>query len=175
MIRVHSGGRSARVSALRGLVALSVVVYHVFLQARAHEFSSLGLGRLDAVVSGNMDRLGGWGVSVFLVLSGWGLVKSFEHSGPMARFASRRMRRLYPMLWWVAAPTIALAALLGALNADELWKLPFWLTGLNFLSPQLFRPLTDSRRNGGMWASRYRSTLSFRSRGSFCDGEVLPP
>jgi peptidoglycan/LPS O-acetylase OafA/YrhL len=41
----------------------------------------------------------------------------------------------------VAAPTIVLAALLGALHADELWKLPFWLVGLNFVAPGLFKPL----------------------------------
>jgi len=45
------------------------------------------------------------------------------------------------MFWWVAAPTIVLAAIFGAMHANEVWKLPFWLSGLNFLSPRFFTPL----------------------------------
>jgi len=82
--------RSVRVNAMRGVAALSVAVYHVLLQARAHEALAFGLPALDGVISRNLDRLGGWGVSIFLVLSGFGLVQSFQRSESLRRFAPRR-------------------------------------------------------------------------------------
>jgi peptidoglycan/LPS O-acetylase OafA/YrhL len=129
------------VNALRAVAALSVVVYHVLLQLRQHQALATGLRPLDNLLVRSIDRLGGWGVSVFLVLSGYGLVRSFSRSASIRVFWKKRAGRIYPVFWWVAVPTVIVAAAVGALAASQYWKLPFWLLGLNFLSPSLFRPL----------------------------------
>lgn len=141
MRRMPQASRSARVSGLRGVAALSVVIHHVLLQATNHHWAFFGPASLDALVLANMNRLGGWGVSIFLVLSGWGLARSCENSTALPAYALRRALRLYPMFWWVAVPTVLLALLVGVFHADQLWKLPLWLVGVNFLSPQLASPL----------------------------------
>jgi peptidoglycan/LPS O-acetylase OafA/YrhL len=80
---------------LRGLAALSVLVYHVGQFVPDHD-------RVTASIVGRLDQ----GVSVFFVLSGFLLARPFiaanlrgEPAPRLAPYARRRFLRIYPAYW----------------------------------------------------------------------------
>lgn len=101
------GGRFASIEGYRGLAAVSVLVFHVWLVTWPHTPSLA-----DAV----MSNLGNFGVAVFFVISGFVLFRpacrsAFDGS-PMpgsAAFLLRRFLRIYPA-YWLAITGWALAA-----------------------------------------------------------------
>jgi len=131
---------------LRALAILAIIVFHFFeisLMVGAHRLPAPAL----------LNTTGGWGVSIFLIVSGLGLVKSWERydlpSGAassrdrlrgVGAFYGRRLRRIFPLFWFVAVPILVVSALAGNL-AGQLWKLPFWLTGTNIVMPSVYWPL----------------------------------
>ena len=105
---------------LRGLAALSVVLHHATLALR--ETPALGYDGFH----------GGWvfpgdpGVEFFFVLSGFVMVLSHGRDAGslrgLARFAWRRVCRIYPTYWLVMALILSWA-----------WRIP-WITGPRVLS-----------------------------------------
>ena len=93
----HTMARIAGLDAIRGLAALYVVGYHVFL--RAWPGSSAGHAPAWAAVFG----YGRFAVDVFIVLSGFSLALGPARSGwrldSLARFARRRAWRILPPYW----------------------------------------------------------------------------
>jgi peptidoglycan/LPS O-acetylase OafA/YrhL len=102
--------RFAFVDALRGLAALSVVLYH------AYEGSHIAglLAHLPAWVT-HLLRQGGIGVAVFFVLSGFVISHSVARSRVtlpfVGRFMLRRSLRLEPPYWFAIALAICFAQL----------------------------------------------------------------
>ncbi len=79
---------------LRGLAALSIMIYH---------FVSWSFGHLDA--SSTLGRLGIYGVSIFYVLSGLTLYlvysKARLDSAQLKDFLIKRVARIFPLFWLV--------------------------------------------------------------------------
>ncbi|MBL8286723.1 MAG: acyltransferase [Rubrivivax sp.] len=87
---------------LRGLLALSIALYHLTLW-------KLGPAEADTL----LGRLGIYGVSMFFVLSGLAMAATYHDfmRGPAsaARFYVRRIFRIWPLLW-LAVATVTLGA-----------------------------------------------------------------
>lgn len=105
-------GRLALLDALRGVAALSVVVYHVYGQNLARHARAPLPEPLHALFTH-----GYLGVYVFFVLSGFVIAHSVGDgpitAGYVGRFALRRSLRLDPPYWAAIAAAVAVAALAG--------------------------------------------------------------
>jgi peptidoglycan/LPS O-acetylase OafA/YrhL len=82
--------RIAFLDALRGLAAVAVFVYHVFVWT---------IPSFEAWSDRYAD-LGALGVGVFFVISGYIIPSSLERQG-LRSFWIRRICRIYPLYWWV--------------------------------------------------------------------------
>ena len=110
------------IQAARGAAALMVVIYH------AERLTSLPqyVGRLPL---GGLAGFGHAGVDFFFVLSGF--IIHYVHCGDigrpdrLARYAGRRISRIYPPYWAATAIMIAAALLLHAGDAVLGWRLFF--------------------------------------------------
>jgi len=135
-------GRHANIEAVRGVAILAVFGYHFIGFWRA----AGGAARLSVAPHGLEGRVllygGTWGVSVFLIVSALGLVRAFERSHGLLDFYRRRLLRVFPLFWWIAVPLMALAFAAGRMPTDQLWKVPFWLTGTEILWPGRLWPVT---------------------------------
>ncbi|HYC83799.1 MAG TPA: acyltransferase, partial [Chryseosolibacter sp.] len=80
---------------LRGLCALSIMVYHYF---------SWSFGEYDA--STFLGRIGIYGVSIFYILSGLTLYLVYEKGLSVSDFYIKRFFRIYPLLWVIITLTI---------------------------------------------------------------------
>jgi peptidoglycan/LPS O-acetylase OafA/YrhL len=99
--------RLAGLNGLRGLAALYVVVYHVFLRAFPADGAPFWAG---------LFRYGRFAVVVFIVLSGFSLALSPARQGwkldGLSRFARRRARRILPAYWGALVFSLAVAWLI---------------------------------------------------------------
>lgn len=124
----------ARIELLRLLGALCVFGYHFAGDASAAGAPSFGV---------IWQSSGPFGVCLFLVLSGVVSTWAWDRRSDRTRYWTRRLSSIFPLYWWVAIPLIALALASGRMPASELWKAPFWLTGLGIVSPETFFPVVD--------------------------------
>jgi peptidoglycan/LPS O-acetylase OafA/YrhL len=103
-------GRLAGLDGLRGLAALYVVVYHIFLRA----FPGYPVNR--APFWAGWFAYGRFAVVVFIVLSGFSLALSPAREGwkldGLASFARRRARRILPAYWAALVFSLAVAWLI---------------------------------------------------------------
>jgi peptidoglycan/LPS O-acetylase OafA/YrhL len=103
-------GRLAGLDGLRGLAALYVVVYHIFLRA----FPGYPVDR--APFWAGWFAYGRFAVVVFIVLSGFSLALSPAREGwkldGLASFAQRRARRILPAYWAALVVSLAVAWLI---------------------------------------------------------------
>jgi peptidoglycan/LPS O-acetylase OafA/YrhL len=103
-------GRLAGLDGLRGLAALYVVVYHIFLRA----FPGYPVDR--APFWAGWFAYGRFAVVVFIVLSGFSLALSPAREGwkldGLASFARRRARRILPAYWAALVFSLAVAWLI---------------------------------------------------------------
>src|ERR1700738_3258398 len=93
MPRSDPSRRANNFDALRLIAALSVVFSHSFLIAEGSEAREP-----FAWITGNQCILGLVGVFVFFVISGYLVTESWCRSPAPARFALRRLSRIYPGL-----------------------------------------------------------------------------
>jgi peptidoglycan/LPS O-acetylase OafA/YrhL len=104
------GRRLAGLDGLRGLAALYVVVYHIFLRA----FPGYSVDR--APFWAGWFIYGRFAVVVFIVLSGFSLALSPAREGwkldGLSRFARRRALRILPAYWAALAFSLAVAWLI---------------------------------------------------------------
>jgi peptidoglycan/LPS O-acetylase OafA/YrhL len=102
--------RLAGLDGLRGLAALYVVIFHVFLRA----FPGYPVDR--APPWAGWFIYGRFAVVVFIVLSGFSLALSPARHGwrldAVSRFAQRRARRILPAYWAALAFSLAVARLI---------------------------------------------------------------
>src|SRR6266540_6074170 len=87
------GRRANNFDAVRLAAALSVVFSHSFLVAEGSEANEPFVW-----ITGNQSILGLVGVFVFFVISGYLVTESYCRHPEPARFALRRMLRIYPGL-----------------------------------------------------------------------------
>ncbi|WP_091230770.1 acyltransferase [Microbacterium sp. 3J1] len=139
------------VDMMRGLAALSVVVFHYF-------YNGIANGKIDSItqtpVLGEIARYGYLGVDVFFIISGFVIASSAV--GKTARqFVVGRAVRLYPAFWVAMSITACFILVLGGSRIT--------VTGWQFAAnttmvPQLFRqPFVD----GAYWTLAYE--LAFYS------------
>lgn len=143
--RIHDEARSAGIDGLRGLAALTVFLFHLFLYGRIH--------------SGTHARLGTWslaayqlrlGLICFFVLTGFLLFRSFlkaarRQQGPVSfkRYVERRAARILPAYY--VAMIGAYLMLRGAAGTPgvklphpgDLWK--FALLAQNYFPDTILR------------------------------------
>lgn len=83
------------------------------------------------------------GITSFVILSGLTLPWAWQHAtGDWSRYLRRRVRRLMPQFWVVAVPFIVMGLLVGEMTTADLWKVPFWLSGLNWITRATFEPVS---------------------------------
>lgn len=110
--QVVKGARFALIDALRGIAAMGVVLYHIYLRDLVPRTSTRLIEPFHSLVS-----YGYLGVYVFFVLSGFVIahVVGTTRITPrfVARFALRRSIRLDPPYWVAMAAAIVVAAFAG--------------------------------------------------------------
>lgn len=141
------------ITGLRGLAALWVMVYHVWVEAVPRKML-VGLGNLSIDLT-PFFSLGWAGVQVFFVLSGYLLAQPFirfryETDGAwIAGYAVRRLMRILPAYLFQAGVLVVIAISLS--GGEWLKQQPaVWLLGqftLNFFPP----PLGVTPLNGVWW------------------------
>jgi peptidoglycan/LPS O-acetylase OafA/YrhL len=98
---------------LRGLLALSIMLYHL----TTWDVTPLSADSL-------LGRLGVYGVSMFFVLSGLSIAVAYHHSmgtaGGIRRFAVRRIFRIWPLMWLAV---LTLTTILAARGDAPSWRL----------------------------------------------------
>lgn len=128
----------ARIEMLRVLGALCVFADH-------------WMGDVQLVLNPDLARTGLWttlehylgfyGMSLFIVISGLVFNWAWTNTGTWMAFVRRRIAALFPLYWWIAVPLIALSLAAHRMPITDLWKLPFWLTGLGILNSAIFQPV----------------------------------
>lgn len=132
--------RLAWPDAVRLLATAAIFLFHFF-----PEFL-----RLSGTQGGGFERIVGksfndWGLSAFVVLSGFSLTLScLTAARPYRDYAARRLVRLYAPYWTVAVPITALGFAMGVAGLDELWKVPIWLLGLGVVSESTYLPISNA-------------------------------
>jgi len=111
LTKVRKGGRLGFLDVLRGIAAISVVFYH--------------LGNHGAVLtdgfywaSHSVINLGGFGVMLFFLVSGFIIPASLERHGSVSEFWVSRVFRLGPLFWFVSLAVLAFG-LLGWMKVSE--------------------------------------------------------
>ena len=150
-----------RFDTLRLLAAWLVLLSHCFpLGARSHSeplLSTLGI-----------DTLGGVGVGIFFVLSGYLVTLSLQRSPHVLEFARRRSLRIYPGLIAVCLLSVGLLGpLLTSWPTAAYWQHPLtwsylWTAGawdIHYPLPGVFsnNPLAHAV-NGSLWSLPYEIT-----------------
>lgn len=87
--------------AIKGIVIMMMVFYHLF--NGKHMFLYTGLVHIGKVPLATWMAAACWPVSLFLILSGYGLAYKYEHGGIEPRPQLRRISRLYLHYWVVLA------------------------------------------------------------------------
>jgi exopolysaccharide production protein ExoZ len=98
-----SRGEFVSIQYLRGLAASMVVLYHIF------GFEGFGLPTW---------QMGGAGVDIFFVISGFIMWTTSQNLGPR-NFLGRRLVRLVPLYWLFTLLMVAGAAFLGGRSVDK--------------------------------------------------------
>ncbi len=122
--------RNLQVDALRGLAALSVMLFHY--TAWYGESQIDGILRLDNFISEPhlVFYFGDLGVPLFFMISGYVITESCEHRKTISSFAYSRFIRLYPLYW--CSIILAAACYLPCNGRTENYE-PEWLTiAINF-------------------------------------------
>ncbi len=116
-----------------------------FAERAAQIIPLSGHGLLDLPL--NVARYLGWtgdqGVSVFLILSGFGLTWGLLARGqvgplPLGRFYLRRAARVYPLWWGANALALAIGFLVPAFFNITLWEYLLNLAGIRITSGALY-------------------------------------
>ena len=129
-----------RIESLRVLGAIAVFLYHFMGDTQR----VLQPPFADSAVWATLFHYSGiFGVSLFIVVSGIVFTWSWSRAAGPAAFIRRRLATVFPLYWWVAVPLILLALAVGRMSLTELWKVPFWLSGLGILSKATFFPVVD--------------------------------
>lgn len=115
---------------LRGLMAVSVVIYHYTAWAISH--GSPG----EAMDAGNiLMRLGVYAVSTFYIISGLSLYIAYQgklgSTVDAAAYMTKRIFRIFPLFWLVFSSAIALG-LLSAFLKGENYSFPLYEAILNY-------------------------------------------
>ncbi len=125
--------------ALRGIAALSVLLYHVL---------GLAIPEFDGLKT-TVFHLGNFGVLLFFICSGFVITNSLETKQSLGRFWRQRFFRLYPLYW----TCLLVAVTLGMLNLMELqppwYEQPLVLTLMNLTMFHNF--LGYHHMIGGIW------------------------
>lgn len=140
---VATRSRAAWADWCRLTAAASIFLFH-FLT----DYTRLFGARAAAAATGEgaaliVSEFEGWGISFFLVLMGASLVLS-PITEPYARYLRRRLLRVLLPLWILAIPYLAAGLAVSEMQWQDVWKVPFWLTGLNVLHPALFFPVSGA-------------------------------
>jgi len=132
----------------------------------SHSYPLGGAGEADPFVRWvGLDTLGGVGVCIFFVLSGYLVTQSWLRASGLAGFAWRRARRIYPALVvCVAVCTLLLGPLLTSLPVRDYFAHPQTLAyaktasawSIQYVLPGVFsgNPLPNAV-NGSLWSLPY--------------------
>ncbi|CAI0925505.1 acyltransferase family protein [Serratia quinivorans] len=115
---------------LRGLMALSVVIYH-------YTSWSLSSGSSVDVIGSQylLGKLGIYAVSVFYILSGISLAYIYDgkitSTRHVAAFAVKRVFRIFPLFWIAVTGMIIFSWLLATVNGQD-FDFPYYKAFLNY-------------------------------------------
>ncbi len=143
-----SSSRLTSLEALRGLASIAVVFHHIAQQTHGNALANDAGGRL-------LLWLGGWGVTVFFVLSGFcihGSILRTEHAGRLEPdwrdYFMRRARRILPGYLVALAISVALGCFADSYLITRARWIDIW-THLTFTSG--FSQDTALRINSVLW------------------------
>ncbi|MBV9889622.1 MAG: acyltransferase, partial [Rhizobacter sp.] len=101
----RSPGRVAEIDALRGVAAMSVVLFHY--TTRFNELFQPG------IATGWQFRHGHYGVNLFFIISGFVIFMTLQRTSRPMDFVVSRFSRLFPAYWAAIALTFVITHLLG--------------------------------------------------------------
>ena len=144
-------------------------LFAAWLVLFSHCYPLSGRGGVEPMASAlGIDTLGGVGVSIFFVLSGYLVTLSMERSPNLFEFARRRALRIYPgliaicllcvlvlgplMTTWPLAAYWQHALTWTYLQTASAWVIHYPLPGVFYTNPQ---PITV---NGALWSLPYEIT-----------------
>lgn len=127
---------------MRGLAALSVVLYHYMARwaEPAHSTTLYPHGNLSGALPGLVDY-GRFGVFLFFMISGFVIMMTLERCSGLADFTLRRILRLWPAM--VVCATLSSAVInrsgIGEYYGMDLWTVDFleYVSSVFFFPPDL--------------------------------------
>lgn len=144
-------------------IRLAMAFLVLFSHSYALRFGSEDGEPLSRLTNGHYNA-GNLGVWAFFVISGFLVARSFDKASSLRRFASRRIRRIYPaylvatsICAFLVTPIFAPAGF--ALTAADVWN-TLWgnlLLGNHFPLPELFRDNPVTQINGSLWSIRFEA------------------
>jgi peptidoglycan/LPS O-acetylase OafA/YrhL len=91
------------------------------------------------------DHFATWAIAAFVVLSAFSLSLGLLSSQrPYREYLPRRLVRILAPFWTVAIPFAIAGFVLGEAPWRDIWKLPVWLLGLNFVHPSVYQPISEA-------------------------------
>lgn len=139
--RGHAGGtgRLDSLDGLRGLAALSVVLYHFTVRWVPPNWPEPLFPFNDVFLryAPVLDQFGTYGVRLFFVTSGFVILMTLERSTSVLQFGVRRMARLWPAMIVCATLSTLLINGLGTYSRFESTQ-TFQVTWLEYLSSMVF-------------------------------------
>jgi peptidoglycan/LPS O-acetylase OafA/YrhL len=128
--REDAGRRLAGLDALRGIAALSVVLYHFTCW-----YPEVAHAPWHAASMWIAWPYGHLGIELFFLISGFVILMTLERSGGIGDFAFARFARLFPGYWTALALTVASLAATGAVG---LQPTPLEIAANLTMAPALF-------------------------------------
>lgn len=135
-------GRLAWVDWCRLVAAGSIFLFH-FVFDYVILFGAPRAAQATLGISGALVRADMWGISLFVVLMGASSELARRRRGYVRQVFRRLLRILLP-LWLLAIPYVVAGLVVHEMSPADLWKVPFWLFGLNVVSPAVFWPVSQA-------------------------------
>jgi peptidoglycan/LPS O-acetylase OafA/YrhL len=158
---VRAGGRLAFLDVLRGIAALGVVFYHLGNQEGV-------LNERFYWASHTVLNLGGFGVMLFFLVSGFIIPASLERHGSITEFWISRVFRLGPLFWFLSLVVFGFASLGWIKISEQVYS--NWPVALFGNVTVLARHLGGSFLIGPAWTLPYEicfyglTTILFATR-----------
>jgi peptidoglycan/LPS O-acetylase OafA/YrhL len=141
--------RFSELDALRGIAALSVVLFH-FTFGYDNGFNGLSAGKF-------YFKYGYLGVNLFFMISGFVIFMTLEKTKDTMSFVVSRFSRLYPAYWTAIILTVLLTSLLAAPIQKDIFSTRQVL--INFTMLQSFFKIKDV--DGAYWTLAVELTFYF--------------
>ncbi len=133
-------GRQAWADVVRVAAVVMIFLYHF----SPDWLSSTGTRAGDAHTF-IRDHFAVWAIAAFVMLSAFSLSLGLLGAPkPYRDYLPRRLVRIVAPFWTVAIPFALVGFVVGEAAWHDIWKLPVWLLGFNFVHPDVYQPISEA-------------------------------